>query len=171
MPIIGDPDPPNLPYGGPNYFLGAGLWLIGTICGKGEEVAWWMESLGRFLRVLNTLPREKIKGPPRDFLKANPRPHPRPDQRPITEGLQAPRVFGLWCGRGCGQGFAFRKPQRGPSIFFRGSTLSTQGTSRGLHSPWYLQGFPTYFHSFYLTHQYINLKHENKKKTNFPIGP
>ena len=35
-----------------------------------------MESLGRFPRVLNVLPREKIEGPPRDFLKANPRPHP-----------------------------------------------------------------------------------------------
>ena len=43
-----------------------------------------MESLGRFPRVLNVLPREKIEGPPRDFLKANPRPHPRPDQRPKT---------------------------------------------------------------------------------------
>ena len=32
-----------------------------------------MESLGRFPRVLNVLPREKIEGPPRDFLKANPR--------------------------------------------------------------------------------------------------
>ena len=98
----------------------------GTICGKGEEVAWWMESLGRFPRVLNVLPREKIEGPPRDFLKANPRPHPRPDKRP--------------------------KPWRGPSIFFRGSTLSTEGTSRGLNSLWYLWGFPKEFHSFYQTH-------------------
>ena len=45
-----------------------------------------MESHGRFLRVLNVLPREKIEGPPRDFLKANSRPHPRPDQRPKTRG-------------------------------------------------------------------------------------
>ena len=90
-----------------------------------------MEPLGSFPRVLNVLPREKIEGPPRDFLKANPRPHPRPDQRPKPEGPQAPRVFGLWSGRGCGQGFAFRKFQRGPSIFFRRSTLSNQGTSRG----------------------------------------
>ena len=30
-----------------------------------------MESLGRFPRVLNALPREKIEGPPRDFRKAN----------------------------------------------------------------------------------------------------
>ena len=37
-----------------------------------------MEPLGSFPRVLNVLPREKIEGPPRDFLKANPRPHPRP---------------------------------------------------------------------------------------------
>ena len=40
-----------------------------------------MEPLGSFLRVLNVLPREKIEGPQRDFLKANPRPHPRPDPR------------------------------------------------------------------------------------------
>ena len=39
-----------------------------------------------FPRVLDVLPREKIEGPPRDFLKANPRPHPRPDQRPKTRG-------------------------------------------------------------------------------------
>ena len=38
-------------------------------------------SLGRFPRILNVLPREKIEGPQRDFLKANPRPHPRPDPR------------------------------------------------------------------------------------------
>ena len=44
----------------------------GTISGKTEEVAWWMDPLGRFLRVLNVLPREKIEGPPRDFLKARP---------------------------------------------------------------------------------------------------
>ena len=52
-----------------------------------------MEPLGSFPRVLDVLPREKIEGPPRDFLKANPRPHPRPEQKP--EGPQAPRVFGL----------------------------------------------------------------------------
>ena len=95
----------------------------GTNCGKAEE--------GSFPRVLNVLPREKIEGPPRDLLKANPRPRPRPDQRPKPEGPQAPRVFGLWSGRGCGQGFAFTKSRRGPSIFFRGSTLSTQGTFPG----------------------------------------
>ena len=47
-----------------------------------------MEALGSFLRVLNVLPREKIEGPPRDFLKANLRPHPRPDQRPKTRGAR-----------------------------------------------------------------------------------
>ena len=36
-----------------------------------------MDPLGRFLRVLNVLPKEKIDGPPRDFLKANLRPPPR----------------------------------------------------------------------------------------------
>ena len=41
----------------------------GTICRKGEEVSWGMEPLGRFQRVLNVLPRKKIEGPPRDFLK------------------------------------------------------------------------------------------------------
>ena len=45
-----------------------------------------MEPLGSFPRVLDVLPREKIEGPPMDFLKANPRPHPRPDQRPKTGG-------------------------------------------------------------------------------------
>ena len=78
-----------------------------------------MEPLGSFPRVLNVLPREKIEGPPRDFLKATPRPHPRPDQRPKTRGAIGPRVFGLWSRRGWGQGFAFRKFQRGPSIFFQ----------------------------------------------------
>jgi hypothetical protein len=43
-----------------------------------------MEPLGSFPKVLNVLPREKIEGPPRNFLKANPRPHPQPDQRPKT---------------------------------------------------------------------------------------
>ena len=43
-----------------------------------------MEFLGRFPRVFNVLPREKIEGPRRDFLKANPRPHPRPDRRAKT---------------------------------------------------------------------------------------
>ena len=55
-----------------------------------------MEPLGSFPRVLNVLPREKIEGPPRDFLKANPRPHPRPDQRPKTQGAAGPEGF---CGR------------------------------------------------------------------------
>ena len=45
-------------------------------------------------RVLNVLPREKIKGPQRDFLKANPRPHPRPDQRPKTRGTEGSK--GIW---------------------------------------------------------------------------
>ena len=45
-----------------------------------------MEPLGSFPRVLNVLPREKIEGPPRDFLKANPRPYPRPDLRQKPEG-------------------------------------------------------------------------------------
>ena len=52
-----------------------------------------MESLESFPRVLNLLPREKIGGPPRDFLKANPRPHPRPDQRPKTRGAAGPKGF------------------------------------------------------------------------------
>ena len=46
-----------------------------------------------FLRVLNLLPSEKIEGPARDFLKANPRPHPRPDQRPKTPGAAGPMGF------------------------------------------------------------------------------
>ena len=60
----------------------------------------------RFPRVLYVLPREKIEGPPRDFLKANLRPHPRPDHRPKTRGAV---------------GFALRKSQRVPSIFFWGN--------------------------------------------------
>ena len=48
---------------------------------KPQLGAWWMEPLGSFLWVLNELPREKIEGPPRDFLKASLRPYPRPDQR------------------------------------------------------------------------------------------
>ena len=145
--------------------------VTGTICGEGEEVAWWMEPLGRFPRELNVLPREKFEGPWMDFLKANPRPHPRPDQRPKTHKVPlAPRVFGLWSGQGCVRGFAIRKTWRGPSIFFRGSTLSIQGTSRGLDSTWYLLGFTTDFHSFHLMHQYINVKHENKQTNRFSTG-
>ena len=49
-----------------------------------------MESHGKFPKVLNVLPREKIEGPPRDFLKANSRPHTRPDQRPKTRGAACP---------------------------------------------------------------------------------
>ena len=52
-----------------------------------------MEPLGSFPRVLNVLPREKIEGPPRDFLKANPRSHPRPDQRPKTREAAGPDGF------------------------------------------------------------------------------
>ena len=146
-------------------------WKTGTICGKAEEVAWWMEPLGSFPRVLNVLHREKIEGPPRDFLKANPRPHQGQNIGQKPEGPQAPRVFGLWLGWGCGQGFAFRKFRRGPSIFFRGSTSSTQGTSRGLHSPWYLQGFPTDFHSFYLTDFYNTWNVKNKQTNYFSTEP
>ena len=65
----------------------------GAICRKAEEVAWWMEPLGSFLRVFNVLPAEKIEGPPRDFLKANTRPHPRPHQRPKTRGAAGPEGF------------------------------------------------------------------------------
>ena len=51
-----------------------------------------MDPLGSLPRVLNVLPREKVEGPPRDFLKANPRPHPRPDQRPLVWPRMWPRV-------------------------------------------------------------------------------
>ena len=54
-----------------------------------------MEPLGSFPRVLNVLPREKIEGPPRDFLKANPRLHPRPDRRPKAFGLAEDVAKGL----------------------------------------------------------------------------
>ena len=81
-----------------NLFGRFGYRMSGTICGKGKEVAWWMASHGRFPRVLNVLPREKIEGPLRDFLR-------------WTQGhIQ---------GQTKGQGFAFRKSQRGPSIFFQ----------------------------------------------------
>ena len=54
-----------------------------------------MESHGRFPRVLNVLPRKKIEGPQKNFLKANPRPHPRPDQRPKAFGLAEDVANGL----------------------------------------------------------------------------
>ena len=38
-------------------------------------------------------PGEKIEGPPRDFLKANPRLHPPLDQRPKTQRGSRPRGF------------------------------------------------------------------------------
>ena len=53
-----------------------------TTCWKAKGVSWWMEPLGRFLR----LPREHIEGPPRGFLKAYPWPHPRTDPRPQARG-------------------------------------------------------------------------------------
>ena len=49
--------------------------------------------LGRFPRVLDVLPREKIEGPPRDILNANSRTHPRPDQRTKTRGAAGPEGF------------------------------------------------------------------------------
>ena len=52
-----------------------------------------MEPLGSFPRVLNVLRREKIEGPPRDFLKAIKRPHSRLDQRPKTRGVAGPEGF------------------------------------------------------------------------------
>ena len=77
----------------------------GTICGKGEEVP------GRFPRVLNVLPWEKIECPPRDFLKANPRPHPRPDQRPKPEGPQGFLAFGPV--EGVAKGLHLENPEEG----------------------------------------------------------
>ena len=50
-----------------------------------------MEPLGKFPRVLDILPRENIKGPQRDFLKANPRPPPSPDKRAKTRGAAGPK--------------------------------------------------------------------------------
>ena len=82
----------------------------------GRSLDYSMYSLGRIL-----------KGPLGIFLRRT-RGHIQGQtkgQKP--KGPQAPRVFGLWSGRGCGQGFAFRKFRGGPSIFFRGSTLSTLG--------------------------------------------
>ena len=52
-----------------------------------------MEPLGSFPRVLNVLPREKIEGPPRDFLKANPRQHPRPEKNAKNPRGRRPRGF------------------------------------------------------------------------------
>ena len=36
------------------------ILYTGTICGKAEEVAWWMEHLWSFQSVLYVLPKEKI---------------------------------------------------------------------------------------------------------------
>ena len=95
-----------------------------------------MEPLGSFPRVLNVLPREKIEGPPRDFLNVNPRPHQRPDQRPKNPRGRRPRGFlAFGMAEDVAKGSPLENSKGGPSIFFRGSTLSTQGTSRGLHSP------------------------------------
>ena len=54
-----------------------------------------MEPLGSFPRVLNGLPREKIEGTPRDFLKANPRPYPRPPRGFLAFGLALDVASGL----------------------------------------------------------------------------
>ena len=64
-----------------------------------------MEPLGSFPRVLNVLPREKIEGPPKGFLKANPRPHPRPDQRIKTRGAAGPEDVA--------KGLPFENPEGG----------------------------------------------------------
>ena len=69
-----------------------------------------MESLGSFPRVLNVLPREKIEGPPRDFLKANRGHIQGQTQGQKPEGPQAVRVFGLWSGLGCGFGSPLENP-------------------------------------------------------------
>ena len=71
-----------------------------------------MEPLGSFPRVLNVLLREKIEGPPRNFLKA--RPHPRQDQRPKTQGGRRPQgflAFGL--AEDVGKGLPLENPEGG----------------------------------------------------------
>ena len=103
---------------------------IGTICVKGEQVAWWMEPLGSFPRVLNVLPREKIEGPPRDFVKANPRPHPRPDQRPKNWGAAGPEGFWAF---GLAEDVAKGSP-------LENSEWGLQYSSEGVH--WVLKGPP-----------------------------
>ena len=66
----------------------------GIICGKGKEVAWWMEPLREFQRILNKLP---IQGEdwrfPKGFQSANPRPDQRPDKRPKNWGAAGPKGF------------------------------------------------------------------------------
>ena len=68
------------------------------------------------------------------------------------DGPQAPRVWPTIWSR--------VRLQKIPKGALNILTLSTQGTSQGLHSPCCLRGFPTDFHFFYLTQQYINVKRE-----------
>ena len=44
----------------------------GTICEKAVGVSWSMEPLGKFLRVVNGVPRKNIDGPLKDFPRAKP---------------------------------------------------------------------------------------------------
>ena len=84
-----------------------------------------MEPLGSFPRVLNLLPREKIEGPRRDFLKANPRPHPRSDQRPKTR----PRGFLAF---GLAEDVAKGSPLENPKGVLQ---YSSEGVHRVLKGP------------------------------------
>ena len=53
-----------------------------------------MESLGKFPRVLNGVPRANIEGPPRDFPRAKPEGNPKGDLQYPPEGLHlVPRGF------------------------------------------------------------------------------
>ena len=121
-----------------------------------------MESHGRFSRVLNVLLREKIEGPSRDFLKANPEPHPWPEQRPKTLGACGPPGFVVF---GLAENLAKGLPLENPN---GGLQYSSEGVHQVLKGPpeasIYNDTSEAFlnFHSFYLTHQYIDVKHENK---------
>ena len=99
-----------------------------------------MEPLGRFLRVLNGVPRENIEGPLGQTQGQKP------------EGPQAPRVFGRGSGRG------------GLSIYSRGTPLSTRETSRGAL---FTIIPPRLFHrlSFFLDPEEIKSNKTNKRTT------
>ena len=93
--------------------------INGTICGKGEEVVWWMESHGMFSRVLNVLPREKLKVPQGIFYSWT-----RGQVQGQTKGQKA---FGL--AEDVAQGSPLENPKGG-----------LQYSSEGVH--WVLKGPP-----------------------------
>ena len=109
-----------------------------------------MEPLGSFQRVLNVIPREKIEGPLRNFLKANPWPHLWPEQRPKTLGACGPPGFWPLVWPWMLPRVRLQKIPWGTfNLLPREYIEYSRETPQGLHSPCYLLHFPTDCPSFF----------------------